>query len=131
MPNRRKAHDELVDALLLELGRHPEFGNFWDQKTGFVISEKGYAIYYGLDGSADVSGILCCGCRCELECKTGSAKLQKNQRNFKVMILKNRGFHQTVRAIPDTLEAIEVHIKKCPKGVLTTLEGVCKKVNLY
>lgn len=109
--NRRKEHDALVDAILVELGKHPELGNFWPQPTGFVLSEKGYAIHYGLEGSADISGILCSGLRCEIEVKTGEATQQKNQKDFQAMIEKNKGVYLVARDITSVLSRLEALCK--------------------
>ncbi len=120
-------HSELVHKLLMALGDRPDLGKFWKQATGAVELPSGAWLHYGLLGSADVSGILGCGCRAELEVKTGSGVQSKEQKNFERMITDYHGLYLIARDTKDTLAAIEAHIKICPKGVLTTLEGVCKK----
>ncbi len=113
--NRSAAHSALRAELLLALGKRPDLGNFWKQETGAVELPNGAWLHYGLVGSADVGGILCCACRPELEVKTGAAVQSKEQKDFQAMIERNRGLYLVVRAIPDTLAAIEAHVKSCGK----------------
>ncbi len=108
--NRSAAHTALCNALLLALGSRPDLGKFWKQATGSIETPSGAYIRYGLVGSADMSGILCTGQRCELECKTGSAVQSKEQKNFEAMITEYHGVYILCRDI---------------QVVLTTLEGVC------
>lgn len=111
------AHSILVDNLLLALGQkeNAHLGNFWKQATGGVELPDGGFLQYGVVGGGDISGILRCGCRGELECKTGKGVQIKTQKDFEKVINENSGFYRVVRDIPSVLAEIEAHVKKCPK----------------
>ncbi len=105
-------HSLLVNSLLLALAPRADLGKFWKQATGAIQNIDGAYIRYGLVGSADISGILRTGQRCEIEAKTGAGVQSKEQKNFQAMIAEYNGVYIVARDIP---------------SVLTTLEGICRR----
>jgi hypothetical protein len=55
-------------------------------------------IHYGVEGGADISGILVDGRRLEVECKTGGGVLEPQQRVFRDMIVAHGGLHIEARS---------------------------------
>ena len=100
MPN---AHSDLVHKLLKALSLPG--CRVWKNATGKAraMHDDTQIISYGLDGSADITGILKCksgiGARLEVECKTGTGRLQENQKNFRDMIIRMGGLHIEARDV--------------------------------
>lgn len=74
----------------------------WSQPTG-EGEFRGAWIKFGVEGGADISGILVGGKRFELEVKTGKARQQKNQIYFQDMIRMYGGEYKVVHSIDEAL----------------------------
>lgn len=70
------------------------------------MTRRGQVMTFGIDGQADISGILIGGHRAEIEVKTGSGRLKEDQIKFRDMILTWQGFHHQARNVDDTVSSI-------------------------
>lgn len=100
-----QAHEKLVQDLLLDLSSL-EIGRFWKNPRGVAHTARGQFMTFGVPGQADISGILLGGWRAEIEVKTGTGRLSKEQINFLNMIQKWGGFAYEARNLFLTREAI-------------------------
>lgn len=67
-----------------------------------MVKAKLKPISYGLVGQCDLSGIRKSdGKRVEIEVKTGTGRLSKDQKNFRDMILRCNGIHIELRKLSD------------------------------
>lgn len=118
-------HSQLVEDVLLAIGGLKDVrawkqivGNFqrarWNDhgKVESVITVK-----VGVDGQADVSGIFTCACghgdRLEMECKTGQATQNADQKRWEKMIVSRGGKYFVVRS---AAEALEIIVRERAKG---------------
>lgn len=104
------AHSDLVHELLKALSLPGV--RVWKNATGKARSmhDDDVIIAYGLDGSADITGILKCksnlGIRLEVEVKTGSGRLRENQINFRNMIQRMGGLHIEARDVESVVAEV-------------------------
>lgn len=102
-----KAHQKLVDDILLATSQYG-LGIFWTQINGVFRSFYGDRIVKaGLNGACDVTGILPNGRRCEIEVKTGSGKLSKDQQRYKDMIERHGGLYIEARDVDSVIRIIK------------------------
>jgi len=105
-------HQLLVTKILCELSKNPNI-RVWQNSTGVAKSlDDERFIKYGLNGSADILGIifrqdLNVGQFLALEIKTGSARQSKAQLNFEKMIKDRGGVYILARSVLDALRGVE------------------------
>ena len=97
-------HAKLVDGVLLLLGALPVC-RVWKNATGAVKTPTGF-IKFGLKGSADILGITSDGLMLAIECKSGNAKLSKQQLAFRHMLDMMGGRYYVCRDAEDMYEVI-------------------------
>lgn len=93
------AHSDLVNTMLLQLSKIPGC-RCWKNATGAYQTDDGSWIKYGIEGSADITGIILMGrfgIRLEIECKTGSGKQREAQINYEKMIKSLGGIYIVAR----------------------------------
>lgn len=96
----------LVYDVLRAWGSRPEL-RIWRANTG-----AGYPpgsrrlVYFGLPGTPDIIGILKGGRWLGIECKTGGAILNTDQRVFKKMIEELGGLYILARSVEDVDRAL-------------------------
>lgn len=78
------------------------------------MTRAGNVMEFGIPGQADVSGILDGGYRAEIEVKTGSGRLSKEQIAFKTMIEVWGGFYFECREM-EALKSSITHFLKNKK----------------
>jgi len=99
-----KAHNDLRDKIIVEVCKEfPKLIRLWPQESGGAFRGERF-IRFGVDGNADISGIIMGGYRIEMEVKTGKARQRTTQKNFEKMITNFEGFYKVVRS---TSEAVE------------------------
>lgn len=103
------AHEALVRELLLNLSSL-KLGRFWKNPRGVAMTRRGQVMTFGIDGQADISGILIGGYRAEVEAKTGQGKLGNDQINFKNMIQNWNGFYHEARDVDGTIQALKAFL---------------------
>lgn len=81
----------------------------WKQATGAARSfdNPERVVSFGLPGAGDLSGIILGGVRLEIECKTGEAVQNKDQKNFEAMILKFGGIYLVVRTKEEAIQKVQ------------------------
>lgn len=100
--------DETPEAVVLNscLGLLSILGIFcWRNNTGALASKSGRLVRYGLQGSADIIGILPDGRFLSVECKRKNGKIRQSQLDFMAKIKENHGVACIVH---DTDELMEV-----------------------
>lgn len=122
----RNEHEVLENAVLVALSKLP-YVRVWKNETGAlplyqkdsaghtILDETGEPvvhryIHYGLPGSGDLTGLVVrggVGARLEIEVKTGSGKLSKDQRLFRAMILSMGGYYIEARSVEQVLSEVE------------------------
>jgi hypothetical protein len=85
----------------------------WKNATGTAKSFDGKrVIKYGLVGSADLTGILSDGRRCDIEVKTGNAVQSPAQKNYQKMIEEMDGVYILARSTDDVIRVLDAKIIK-------------------
>ena len=97
-----KAHEDLIDAILLAYGTRPDM-RLWRARTGKArLRNVGALVQFGVTGQADISGILAPnGRRIEVEVKTGGDKQTKEQKRWQRMIEAMGGVYVLARTVGD------------------------------
>jgi len=87
----------------------------WRQNVGVAVDPTGERwIRFGPPaGAADLSGVLGCGKRIELEVKTPAGRASDQQVKFAVMMQRMNGLYAVVRSIEETDAVLEAHVKSC------------------
>ena len=80
MPRIREK--DVQEKILLHVGSRP-YLRLWRQNVGVARSMDGArVIRYGQPGAADLTGVLACGVRLELEIKRPGGRQTKDQKRF-------------------------------------------------
>lgn len=108
--NNSKAHQELLDQVLLALGKRPDV-RLWKNATGVARSlDSERVVSFGLKGSSDLIGILKTGKFLAVEIKTGKAVQTEQQKNFQAMIERFGGLYILARSVQDALDQLEKNL---------------------
>lgn len=112
--NNSRAHGELIDALLIKFGGYESFKIF-KRNVGFSHSTN---VTYGIPGESDLWGILAPdGQTTHIEIKTGSARLQPNQKVFQKNIQSLGGIYIVARSITcESVQWLEKIVKERERG---------------
>ena len=98
---------ELVKHILIELGRlFPEVLRAWRNNRGNFKTEGGGFIKCGINGQADISGIVAGGRRLEIECKQPGQKQNADQIAFMNMIRRFNGIYVVAYCLADVVQAL-------------------------
>lgn len=116
--NNYREHQKLVDELLFEISG-TGLARVWIQVNGLfrAYHDPERLIKSGVNGMADISGILINGRRLELEVKTGKGKRSEAQENWKKMIEKFGGVYIEARTVGDTIQQIRKIVGKSELGI--------------
>jgi len=71
---------------------------------------RGYTVRFGFKGMADLSGIVQGGRRLEIECKTKTGRLSKEQERFGAMIERFGGIYIVARSADDAVRQLEARL---------------------
>lgn len=97
---------DLISAILREFGARPDL-RLWRQNTGAARTKTGALVRFGIKGQADISGIRDTGQRVEIECKTATGRLSKEQKRWWDMIVKFGGLYILARSTDDVRAALD------------------------
>lgn len=110
--NNTKKHQDLVHEILATVGSMPEV-RLWKAVNGvFRDLNSDRVIKVGLPGAADLTGIIMCVGRLEIEVKTGSGSLSKEQRSFKKMIEEFGGYYIEAHSLEDAVHGVKKALQK-------------------
>lgn len=101
-------HTRLMKSILLLLGdKAADKGRFFRMETGVGLNMRTDEKFaYGINGQADIMGIIVGGRHIWLECKTGGAVQSSNQKNFQRMIERFGGLYSVVRSPEEALRFV-------------------------
>ena len=97
---------QLVKAVILALGSRFDC-RVWRQNTGALRDATGRLIRFGIPGAADITGILANGRRLEIEVKTDTGRLSKQQARYGQMIHRMGGLYFVVRSVEDAVDRVD------------------------
>ena len=114
----QEAHEILLNECLLALSERDclvwknTTGEGWvgrlkSHARGIVTIIGGRHIRFGLPGSTDIIGFLPTGRGLVVEVKTGVARLQKNQTDFRTAATRRNVLHIEARSVPQMLAELE------------------------
>lgn len=111
------AERDVQAEVMLEFGALP-YLRIWRQNTGVAVYESKTGaktfVKYGVPGGADLSGLLACGKRVELECKReGGGRHEPEQKRFGAMIARMGGMYALVSSVADARAALDSHLTVC------------------
>jgi hypothetical protein len=94
-----QAHSDLVNRLLIALSQRGHMVTKFTTGTGFT--QYGARISFGCPGWADIIGTTDKGQFIAVEAKTGTGRLQPNQKAFREQVEKRGGIFITARSETD------------------------------
>ena len=98
---------EIQAEVLRVLGARPDL-RLWRANTGAAIDPStARLVRFGVQGQADLSGILAGGRRLEIEIKSARGRQTPNQKFFGAMIVRFGGLYIVARSLQEALIAIE------------------------
>lgn len=103
------------NAILAAFGGRP-YIRLWRANVGVarpLRSER--VIRFGVKGQADLSGILACGKRLEIECKAGGETIVvgSEQDRWRSMVRRFNGLHVEAVTVADVEAALAPHVAGC------------------
>lgn len=109
-------HNQLINLIKISMGTIYPSIRIWDAATGLYRSYNGTrVIRVGIDGQADITGIMPDGKRLEIEVKTGKDKQRESQINFQKMIEERNGIYIV---IDDKTEIENQIVRKLSKHII-------------
>lgn len=104
------SHAHRRAEILERLGGRSDI-RLWDAATGYALSfgDEQRVLHFGVNGQADLTGILPNGRRLEVEVKTPRDKLRPDQLNFREMILSRGGLYIVARTADEAEQELAKH----------------------
>ena len=104
-----EAHTKLIIDTLVYLGVHARgLCRVWRNECGMGLNIRTQTPFkYGLEGSADILGIVNTGKLLCLEAKTGNAKQSQGQKNFEQMVKDFNGHYFVIRSQEEALDFVK------------------------
>ena len=97
---------EIQQRILLALGAKPGV-RVWRNNTGALTDINGRLVKFGLQGSADILGILAPNGRfLGIEVKSATGRQSDQQRNFQTMIESHGGLYILARSVDDAVSRL-------------------------
>lgn len=109
------AEREISAAILAAFGRNP-YLRLWRQGVGAAWIGDGRSrrmVRFGLPGMADLSGILACGRRVEIEVKTETGRLTVDQQRWGAMVAAFGALYAVARSTADVERLLAKHLQVC------------------
>lgn len=70
-------------------------------------------VSYGVPGMADLTGMLACGRRLEVECKSTKGRLRKEQEVWRDVCARFQVVHIVARSVEDVRAVLDEHLGSC------------------
>lgn len=110
------AEKAIQNAILAAFGGRP-YLRLWRANVGVArpLHDARAVVRYGVNGQADLSGILACGRRLEVEVKDKGERIAADspQARWRSMIEKFNGLHVEARSVADVEAAVAPHVATC------------------
>lgn len=110
------AERDIQAAILATFGARP-YLRLWRQSVGTALLGTGPArrmVSFGLPGMADLSGILRCGRRVEVEVKAPEGRVAPAQQRWADMVQAYGGVYTVARSTDDVDRMLRKHLLTCP-----------------
>ena len=108
-----KSEKQIQDEIMLAAGRLPHV-RIWRQNVGLAIPVgRKHPMRFGRKGMADLSGMLACGKRVEIECKSARGRLSKDQKRWQALCILMHAEWILGRSAASVVEALERHREGC------------------
>ena len=91
---------EIMQRILISIGSRPDV-RVWRNNTGSVKTQDGRFVTFGLNGSADIIGLLRGGRFLAIEVKSEIGRQSEQQKNFQKMIESFGGLYILARCVED------------------------------
>lgn len=109
------AERDIQAAILAAFGARP-YLRLWRQQVGATPVGTGPTrrfLSFGLPGMADLSGILRCGRRVEVEVKAPEGRLRPEQQRWADMVQAYGGVYTVARSTDDVDRMLKKHVLAC------------------
>jgi hypothetical protein len=102
--------------ILLALGGRPDLCTVWRNNTGKArpLSTPDVVLTYGLEGSADILGLMADGRFLAVEVKSETGRQSEQQRRFEAMVTRHGGLYVLARSAAQALAAVEQALGRVP-----------------
>lgn len=113
------------NAILAAVGGLP-FVRLWRQNTGaaqYVDPATGQArwVRYGLPGAPDLTGLVRCGRRLEVEVKSATGRASPEQERYAAMARAFGALYVLARSVDDVTAALASHASTCRTCALSSV----------
>lgn len=118
-PREPQTENWILFRVLQAWGSHPRLriwrsnvgvGWFANGKPARKDDEGAYPVRFGVEGQADISGVMLpSGRRLEIECKTEKGRQSEAQENWQRMIERFGGVYVLARSVEDVDRALAAH----------------------
>lgn len=85
----------------------------WRVNVGIGKTPGGQMIRFGIPGMADLTGIVACGRRLEVEVKGPDGRLTPEQRAWERCISAMGGLHTVTRSVDELQQFLDRHLAAC------------------
>lgn len=112
-PTPKARERDTQAAILLAFGALPWL-RLWRVNVGTAITMDGRGVVrFGIPGMADLTGIVACGRRLEVEVKAEGGRLRREQEVWRDTILRFGGLYHLARSVDDTRAFLDAHLGAC------------------
>lgn len=77
------------------------------------VLRRARVVQFGLKGAADLTGVLACGKRLELECKRDGGKQSKDQQVFQRVMEALGALYAVVHSADEAQRVLDSHVSAC------------------
>lgn len=107
------AERDIQRSIQLAFGALPWL-RLWRVNVGVGKTPGGAMIRFGVPGMADLTGIVACGRRLEVEVKGPEGRLSPEQVAWGRCIVAMGGLHCVARSVADLQQFLDEHMAGCP-----------------
>ncbi len=107
---------EVMREVMLELSklRRPDGSAvciIWRQQSGVFMGPSGHVVRVGIEGQADLGGVLCNGRALQIETKSATGRLREPQERWRGMVERMGGLWILARSADDAVAAVRAAIE--------------------
>ena len=102
---------QIQTTILGHIGARP-YLRVWRQNTGAMQVGDRF-VRFGINGAADITGVLACGMRLELEVKRPGGKQSKDQRRFQGVMDAMGALYAVVDSVESVDRVLALHVGEC------------------
>jgi hypothetical protein len=84
----------------------------WRQHVGKVMSQSGHVTTIGVEGQADLGGVLCTGQCLQIEVKSETGRLREGQERWGAAMRRMNALWMVARSADEAVEAVLAAVRR-------------------